>query len=80
MSGGQWNYVQDKLMHICADIRMQMGRETYEEEVEQRLLEAVKVIAIAAVYIERIDWLFSGDDGDDDFVRRLNEELPKDTH
>lgn len=31
MSGGQWDYVQDKLMHICADIFIQLRREPYEK-------------------------------------------------
>lgn len=77
MSGGQWDFLQDKLMHICSDIRMQMGREMYEKEVYERLKQASQVIAVAAIYIECVDLLFSGNDGDDAFLRRLNEELYK---
>jgi hypothetical protein len=78
MNGGKWNYVQDELMRIRSDIRMRMGRETYEKkEVYERLKQATQVIAVAAIYIERVDFLFSGDDGDEEFLRRLNEELYK---
>jgi|LakMenEpi03Aug12_release.lakeMendotaPanAssembly.Ray.scaffolds.fasta_scaffold2048982_1 hypothetical protein len=78
MSGGQWNYVQDELMRIRSDIRMRMRRETYEKkEVYERLKQTTQVIAVAAIYIERVDLLFSGDDGYEEFLRRLNEELYK---
>lgn len=29
----------------------------------------------AAIYAQRIDWLLSGDDGEDDFIERLKEDL-----
>jgi hypothetical protein len=30
---------------------------------------------MAAIYVQRIDWLMSGDDGEESFMRRLKEEL-----
>ena len=30
---------------------------------------------MAAIYAQRIDWLLSGDDGEESFKRRLKEEL-----
>ena len=30
---------------------------------------------MAYIYAQRIDWMLSGDDGEDDLVRRLNQEL-----
>ena len=30
---------------------------------------------LAGIYTKRLDWLFSGDDGEDSFFERLEEEL-----
>ena len=30
---------------------------------------------LAGIYTQRLDWLFSGDDGEDSFFERLEEEL-----
>jgi hypothetical protein len=48
---------------------------TFSPEVELRLIEAVVALRIAAIYAQRADWLFSGDDGEESFLARLNEEL-----
>jgi len=33
------------------------------------------VLRKAAIYAQRIDWLLSGDDGEESFLERLKEEL-----
>jgi hypothetical protein len=76
MSGGHWDYIQEKMMHITVDIPMYVRRNPIDDpEVVCTLEEAVKAIRIAAIYVERVDWLFSGDDGEEDFLRRLAEDL-----
>jgi hypothetical protein len=35
----------------------------------------MKALRVAAVYTQRIDWLVSGDDGEESFLERLKEEL-----
>jgi hypothetical protein len=47
----------------------------YPDEVIEKMKEAVKALKIAQVYDQRVDWLFSGDDGEESFLRRLEEEL-----
>ena len=37
--------------------------------------EAVKILKIANIYVQRIDWLLSGDDGEETFLNRLSEDL-----
>jgi hypothetical protein len=39
--------------------------------------EAVKALKIAQVYAQRVDWLLSGDDGEESFLSRLDDELKK---
>jgi hypothetical protein len=48
---------------------------TYPKEIQDRMNEAVKALEIAHIYAQRIDWYLSGDDGDESFLERLNEEL-----
>ncbi len=47
----------------------------YPDEVIERFKEGMKVLRVAAVYAQRIDWLISGDDGEESFLERLKEEL-----
>jgi hypothetical protein len=48
---------------------------TYPEEISKKFEEAVKILKTASIYTQRIDWYLSGDDGEESFLRRLEEEL-----
>lgn len=47
----------------------------YPDSVLRRFEEAVYALKRAAIYAQRVDWLLSGDDGEDSFEMRLKEEL-----
>lgn len=47
----------------------------YPDEVIEKFKEAVRVLRMAQIYAHRIDWLVSSDDGEESFLRRLDEEL-----
>jgi hypothetical protein len=49
----------------------------YPDEVIEKMKEAVKALKIAQVYAQRVDWLLSGDDGEESFLSRLEEDLKK---
>jgi hypothetical protein len=49
----------------------------YPDEVIEEFKKGAKIIAEAQVYMQRIDWLLSGDDGEESFLKRLNQELLK---
>lgn len=51
--------------------------ETYDEEVVELFKKGVEVLKEAEVYAQRIDWFLSGDDGEENFKRRLKEDLDK---
>lgn len=55
------------------------GEEMYFPEYTERTLDefrkGVEILKKASIYANRIDWLLSGDDGEDNFYERLNEEL-----
>lgn len=91
MSGGTYNYDQYRIRNICEVIESYIERqgkslednfgnqeefyETYEPEVLKRLSDAVECLKKAYVYAHRVDWFLAGDDGNDSFVKRLDEEL-----
>jgi hypothetical protein len=47
----------------------------YPDEVIEKFKEAIVILRKAEIYAQRIDWLVSGDDGEESFLRRLKEEL-----
>ena len=49
----------------------------YTDETIQIFKDAVKILRKAAIYAQRIDWLLSSDDGEDNLKERLEEELKK---
>lgn len=52
-------------------------RYVYEEseEVLNEFRKGLKILRQAYVYAQRIDWLLSGDDSDESFLKRLKREL-----
>lgn len=89
MSGGHFDYGQDSIRDIADYIQEVIdqnndttpdhfgyprGRQ-YRPEVVAKLKDAVKHLRIAYVYVQRVDWLLSDDDGEESFLRRLEEEL-----
>lgn len=89
MSGGHFNYNQNKIL----DIILKIDEVIYENdstelnrygdsigygfapEIIQEFKTAIAVLNKAFIYSNRIDYLLSGDDGTDSFINRLNDEL-----
>ncbi len=47
----------------------------YPDEVIKQFTTAVGLLQLAQIYAHRIDWLLSGDDGEETFLERLEEDL-----
>lgn len=47
----------------------------YSDEVIKEFKKGLKALRKAYIYTQRIDWLLSGDDGEESFIEGLNEEL-----
>jgi hypothetical protein len=47
----------------------------YPEDVIEEFKKGLDILRKAHVYAQRIDWLISGDDGEESFRERLKEEL-----
>jgi len=55
----------------------------YPDEVIKEFEKGYYILRLAEIYAQRIDWLLSGDDGDESFIERLAEEkeiLKKEYH
>jgi hypothetical protein len=89
MSGGHFDYAQYRIEDIVRGIvelvesnddesldewgcRRGHG---YRAETIEKFKIAVDTLRRAAIMAQRVDWLVSGDDGEDSFHRRWNEEL-----
>ena len=91
MSGGHFNYSQYQIQQIADEVEQliidndsdeldQWGNVRGSHFTTETIAEFQKGLAIlrqAYVYAQRIDWLVSGDDGEDSFHRRLKNELDK---
>lgn len=89
MSGGHFHYKQHHLLEIAEDIdsaifnndsteKNEFGDSIgnrYSPETIAEFEKAVKALKLAYVYAQRIDWLLSGDDGEDSFHKRLQAQL-----
>jgi Rad3-related DNA helicase len=88
MSGGHFDYNQYRLHEMADEIERLISRNgkepdewqewwkyEYTKETINEFEKAVKLLRYAAVYVQRIDWFVSGDDSEESFHSRLNEEL-----
>jgi len=89
MSGGHFDYKQHHLLDMADDIGSQILTNDsteknewgdnigshYSPETIAEFEKAVKALKLAYVYAQRIDWLLSGDDGEDSFHKRLQAQL-----
>lgn len=46
-----------------------------DPEILEELKKGLKILKMASIYAQRIDWLLSGDDSEDSFKRRLKENI-----
>jgi hypothetical protein len=86
MSGGTFGYSQYSIKDIYETIEYHLevqGTETeyggenpiFEPEVLKHLQDAIECLKKAYVYAQRVDRFLAGDDGNENFILRLNEEL-----
>lgn len=91
MSGGHFQYKQWEIGNIANEIE-QLIIDNDSEETNKygdrkgchftpatiaEFKTALHLLRRAHVYVQRVDWLVSGDDGEDSFHSRLHDELTK---
>ena len=82
MSGGKFeykqydmNYIADQIEHEVLTNGKKKTDHEYPEEVIEKFKEGIALLRIAAIYTQRIDWLLSGDDREETFLKRLKKDL-----
>lgn len=89
MSGGFFNYTQYNMGEIARDIREVIENNDSTEvdewgdpvsrnldgDIIRKFKQGEFLIRVAEIYAQRIDWLLSGDDGEERFHRRLRDDL-----
>jgi hypothetical protein len=89
MSGGHFNYEQYHISEIANSIENTIDNwnekptewidescaDKYSDATKKEFENAVMALRKAHVYAQRIDWLLSGDDGEDNFHKRLVRDL-----
>jgi hypothetical protein len=89
MSGGHFNYKQHTLLDMADSIGSEILTNDsteknewgdnigshYSPETIEEFEKAGQALKTAYVYAQRIDWLLSGDDGEDSFHKRLQAQL-----
>ena len=88
MSGGYFDYNQFHIDEIAREIERFLDERTdsdwdkqFYSSLSEKTIEAIREytqeIKKAAIYAHRIDYLLSGDDGEESFHRRVKEDLAK---
>ena len=77
MSGGHFDYAQYRINDIVDQIERIIKQNPYEypEEIIDEFKNGIQALNLASEYAQRIDWLISGDDGEESFLRQLRENL-----
>lgn len=79
MSGGHFDYLQFNIGQISESIQSIAEKREFgfSKKTDDVFKDAAKILKIAEVLAQRIDWLVSGDDSEDTFYERLQEDLNK---
>ena len=79
MSGGHFEYrdmqIEDFAQEIERVIQEDGENLPLSPEVIKRFKEAIITLRRASIMTHRIDWLLSGDDGEETFIRDWDKEL-----
>lgn len=85
MSGGHFDYQQYHIGYIADEVKQILedavnGKnpdwlDFTKIEIYQKIKEGWNLLKIAEIFAQRIDWLVSGDDDEESFIRRLKEDL-----
>lgn len=81
---GDWDvnyYIEDRFLekeeaeYVKKHHHTMPNRRGYSKETIKEFKKGIKILKMAEIYAQRIDWLLSGDDGEENFHERLKEEL-----
>ena len=72
----EWSKIyKDTLTMMIESHNNGIERETYSDETIEAMKKMLETIKRSQIYLKRIEWLLSGDDGEDNFLTRVKEDL-----
>jgi len=79
MSGGRFNYAQSRIQCLIEEIEMlDLGElEELDAITQSNYYALIAELNKCQVHMDRLDWLLSGDDGQETYHERLAEDLEK---
>ena len=80
MSGGHYEYIQFKLDETIKQMEKDYKNESgyiKDDSILVAIQHTLSMLKMTRTYIHRIDWLMSGDDGEDSFFTRLQEDIDR---
>jgi len=89
LSGGHFDYNQFRINDIYEEIEHIIENNNklipddyggfsgydFSQETIEEFKKGIQYLKLASIYAHRIDWLVSGDDGEESFHKRLKEEI-----
>jgi len=88
MSGGRFDYLQYRFTEIIDSIEQEIidnnaeprpkdwfEPNNFSKETIEEFKKGIECIKKAQIYAQRIDWLLSADDGEENFHKRLADDL-----
>lgn len=84
MSGGHFDYSQYRIEDIATEIDELINSNnntsdkysySYSDDIIEKFQEAAHTLRQSAEMAQRVDWLVSGDDSDESFIRRWGEDV-----
>ena len=76
-NGIRYEVLERESEHYYDENGCEMFYNDYTPQTLEEFRKAIHTLRQAAVYVQRIDWFLSGDDGEESFHKRLKEELSK---
>ena len=77
MSGGHFDYNQYRIREIADSVEDIIQNYKYPPEVLEKIKEGLDALNKAEIYAQHIDYLVSGDEGNESFLKQLKEDLNK---
>lgn len=68
---------EDVKKYIKEHLATPPNKGEYSKETLKEFKNAIHYLKLAEIYLQRIDWLFSGDDSEETFHKRLKNDLDK---
>lgn len=66
---------EEKKYHYDPTFVPEPAHYEYPEEVLNEFKKAYSLLRLAEIYAQRVDWLLSGDDGEETFIKRLADDI-----